>query len=125
VTSARRAHRPLRARPWLDERGAGTVLAIALLAVVVVFGVAGVSLGAALSARQRVIGAADLAALAAADAASGAIGGAPCDVAAAVARGNGAGLAGCRTDGLVVTVEASGSFAGIPISARSSAGPSR
>jgi secretion/DNA translocation related TadE-like protein len=108
-----------------DDRGAGAVLAIALMMAVVVIGLAGVTLAGALSTRQRLIGAADLAALAAADAASGAIGGVPCRVAADVARANGAGLAACETDGLVVTVTVVGSFAGIPIQAHSTAGPPR
>jgi secretion/DNA translocation related TadE-like protein len=99
------------------------VLAVALVMAVVVIGLAGVSLTAALSARQRVIGAADLAALAGADAASGAISGEPCAVAAGVARGNGARLAGCGADGLVLTVTVVGAFAGIPIEARATAGP--
>ena len=107
-----------------SDLGAGTVLAIALVSVVVVFGLAGVSLAGGLTARQRLIGAADLAALAAADAASGAIVGVPCEVAAAVARGNGARLAGCEPEGLVVSVTVSGSFAGIPITAAARAGPS-
>ncbi|MEO7722100.1 MAG: Rv3654c family TadE-like protein [Pseudolysinimonas sp.] len=114
----RRAHRTLR-----DDAGAGAVLAIALVMAVVVVGITGVTLAAAVTARQRVIGAADLAALAAADAASGAIGGVPCRVADGVARANGARLAGCDTDGLVVTVTVIGGFAGIPIQARSTAGP--
>lgn len=106
-----------------DDRGAGAVLAIALLMAVVMFGLAGVTLAAALSTRQRLIGAADLAALAAADAASGAIGGVPCQVAAGVVRANGAGLAACEADGLVVSVTVVGSFAGIPVEAHSTAGP--
>ncbi|MES1212814.1 MAG: Rv3654c family TadE-like protein [Leifsonia sp.] len=108
-----------------DDRGAGAVLAIAVVMAVVVLGLAGMSLAAALSARQRVIGGADLAALAAADAASGAIGGAPCQVAADVVRVNGARLTRCETAGLVVTVTAVGSFAGIPIEAHARAGPPR
>lgn len=107
------------------ERGAGAVLAIALVMAVVVIGLAGVTLASALSARQRVIGAADLAALAGADAASGAIGGVPCEVAAGVVRANGARLAGCEAAGLVVTVTAVGSFAGMPMEARARAGPPR
>ena len=108
-----------------DDRGAGAVLAIALVMAVVVVGLAGVTLAAALSARQRVIGASDLAALAGADAASGAIAGVPCEVAAAVARGNGTRLTGCEARGPIVSVSVSCSFAGIPISAAARAGPSR
>ena len=106
-----------------DDRGAGTVLALALVMVVVTFGVSGVGLAAALAARQRVIGGSDLAALAAADAASGAIGGVPCEVAAGVAAANGGRLSACESHGLVVSVTVVGSFAGIPIKAHSRAGP--
>jgi len=112
-------------RRFRDDRGAGAVLALALVMAVVAIGVSGITLAAALTARQRVIGAADLAALAAADAASGAIGGAPCDVAQGVARANGTRLAACDADGLVVTVRVVGAFAGIPIPAHSTAGPPR
>ena len=108
-----------------DDRGAGAVLAIALVMAVVVVGLAGVTLAAALSSRQHLIGAADLAALAAADAASGAIPGVPCEVAATVARGNGARLTGCEANGLVLSVTVSGSFAGIVITAAARAGPGR
>jgi secretion/DNA translocation related TadE-like protein len=108
-----------------DDRGAGAVLAIALVMAVVVVGLAGVTLAAALSARQHLIGTADLAALAAADAASGAIGGEPCEVAAGVARGNGTRLASCEAQGLVLAVTVASSFAGIPITAAARAGPSR
>ncbi len=118
--------RGFRTRPrWGDDRGAGTVLALALVMAVVVIGMSGVGLAAALTARQRVIGAADLAALAAADAASGAIGGVPCEVADGVARANGERLSACGTEGLVVSVTVVGSFAGIPIPVHSRAGPPR
>jgi len=106
-----------------NDRGAGSVLALALVMVVVTIGVSGVTLAAALTARQRVIGAADLAALAAADAASGAIGGVPCEVAGAVATGNRTHLTACEAESLVVSVTVVGSFAGIPIEAHSRAGP--
>ena len=99
------------------------MLALALVMAVVTLGLSGVTLAAALTARHRVIGAADLAALASADAASGAIGGVPCEVAAGVATANGTRLTACETDSLVVSVTVVGSFAGIPIQARSMAGP--
>ncbi len=106
-----------------DEGGAGAVLALAIVAAVVVFGLSAVTLAGGLTARQRVIGASDLAALAGADAASGAVSGDPCDVASRVASSGGGRLARCRVDGLVIEVTVVGSFAGIPISARSRAGP--
>jgi hypothetical protein len=94
-----------------DDRGAGAVLALAIVAAVVVIGLAAVGLAGGLAARQRVIGASDLAALAGADAASG-----------AVAAG-GARLASCRVDGLVVDVAVVASFSGIALQAHSRAGP--
>ena len=106
-----------------DDRGAGAVLALAIVAAVVVLGLSGVSLAGGLAARQRVIGASDLAALAAADGASGAVAGEPCELARRVAVADGARLASCQVDGLVVAVTVVGSFAGIPITARSRAGP--
>jgi len=108
-----------------DERGAGTVLALALIMAVVTVGMSGAGLAAALTTRQRVIGAADLAALAAADAASGAIGGVPCEVATAVAAANRTHLTACEAESLVVSVTVIGSFAGIPVEASSRAGPPR
>ena len=116
--------RVIRARGSIrDDLGAGAVLALAIIAVVVVLGLAAVGLAAGLAARQRVIGASDLAALAGADAASGAVPGVPCEVAARVAAAGGARLASCDADGLVVDVTVVGSFAGIPLRAHSRAGP--
>ena len=106
-----------------DEGGAGAVLALAIVAAIVVFGLAAVTLAGGLRARQRVIGAGDLAALAGADAASGAVWGDPCDVASRVAASGGGRLARCRVDGLVIEVTVVDSFVGIPISVRSRAGP--
>lgn len=105
------------------DRGAGSVLVLALVAAVVVLGLCGVALAGGLTQRQRVIGAGDLAALAAADAASGAIAGEPCEVAGRVAAAGGARLTNCAVDGLVVDVTVAGSLSGIPITARSRAGP--
>jgi secretion/DNA translocation related TadE-like protein len=108
-----------------DERGAGAVLAVAIVAAVALVAVAGVALGAGLAARQRVLAAADAAALAAADAASGAAPGDPCPTAAKVAEAGGARLVACAADGLVLTVAVSGSAAGVPLTARATAGPPR
>jgi hypothetical protein len=61
--------------------------------------------------------------LAAADAASGAVAGAPCEIARRVAASANATVSTCQIDGLVVGVTVVGSFAGIPITSRSRAGP--
>ena len=82
-----------------------------------------VNLGVGLAVRQRTISAADAAALAAADVLLGAAPGEPCRVASNVAERNGATLEGCELDGYVATVSTRASWAGIPITARSTAGP--
>jgi secretion/DNA translocation related TadE-like protein len=105
------------------DRGAGSVLALATVA-----GLAGaitvlLPFALMLPVKHRVKDAADAAALAAADVAVGLVPGAPCELAAAVAEGNGASLTACEVDGLVATVTAGATVAGLPISATSSAGP--
>lgn len=86
---------PFRTRDGPD-RGSGTVhgmtIAVtlcALLLVILLLAQAGIT-------THRAAKAADLAALAAADSARGLAGGIPCDVAAAVARENGAALDSCE-----------------------------
>lgn len=69
------------------------------------------------------VGAADASALAAADVAVGIVPGFACEQAAAVASANGARLAQCETDGLIVTVVASRPFLGLTITATATAGP--
>ena len=106
-----------------SEVGAGSILALAIVAVAVTVALAMVGLGAGLVARQRTIAAADAAALAAADVLLGAAPGDPCEVARAVAEGNGATLERCELDGYVVTVMTGSWVVGAPIVAQSTAGP--
>jgi secretion/DNA translocation related TadE-like protein len=106
------------------ERGSGAVLALTIALAVLAVSLAVVALGGAAALRQRVIAAADSAALAAADTALGAAPGSPCANAERIAAAHGASLVRCELDGLVVTVEATASFAGIPVRARARAGPS-
>ena len=96
-------------------------LTIAMAVLAVAFAV--VALGGATALRQRVIAAADAAALAAADTALGAAPGSPCANADRVAAAHGATLVRCELDGLIATVETTASVAGIPVRARSRAGP--
>lgn len=105
------------------DDGAGSVLAIGLVATAAMLTVAVLGAGAALTARQRIVGAADAAALAAADGASGAVAGEPCALADRVAAANRAALTVCSLDGLIATVAVSGSAAGLPVTVRSTAGP--
>ena len=113
----------MRASVLRADRGAGAVLALAIVGATTVVLLAVLALGAALVVRQRVIGAADAAALAAADGASGAIAGMPCALAARVAESNAATLQACAIDGLIATVTVGASVGAVSFSARSTAGP--
>lgn len=110
-------------RESAGERGSGTVLGIAVLAVILVVALAMLTLSAGLAARQRVTASADAAALAAADVALGVVPGSPCQLAERVAAANGAGLVRCELDGTTATVVAVGHFAGVELRATSRAGP--
>lgn len=105
------------------ERGAGSILAVGLVAAVLGVLLLFVPLSGALLTRSRLAGAADAAALAAADVAIGIAPGIPCRVAASVARANGATMADCRADGVIVTVRVSVAVLGFPVSATATAGP--
>ena len=88
------------------ERGAGTVLALALVAVVIALLLGPLLLAEAGVMASRAASAADLAALAAADAARGLSSGEPCSVAAEVAGKQDAKITSCTvTGGDVVDVE--------------------
>jgi len=105
------------------ERGAGTVVTLAVgLAVVALFLLV-LPVHAALSTRHSVVAAADAAALAAADTASGLVPGHPCGNADRVATANGGELAACKVDGLVVTVTVSRRVLGLLLAESATAGP--
>lgn len=89
-----------------DQRGIATVLALAIMGVLLIATGAGVVVGAILASQHRVDGAADLVALSSASAVQR--GEAGCDVAAQVARSNDVTLDACRLEGsdVVVTVSA-------------------
>lgn len=108
-----------------DERGSGSLLAVAIVATMLALISLLLPLSVVLSAKQRAAGAADAAALAAADVAVGALPGIPCEVAAAVTTANGASLSGCELDGAVVTVATSIVILGFDVQARATAGPPR
>ena len=103
--------------------GSGSVLGIALVAAMLCVLFAALPLYRGMSVRQANIDAADAAALAGADVAVGIIPGIPCEVAATVAAANGAKLASCALDGVVVTVSTKRSFLGLPLIAVATAGP--
>lgn len=85
-----------------SERGAGTVLAVTLLAVLLLVGSALSVVVAMVRAHRMAESAADLAALAAASAVGR--GADPCSAAARIAAANGGSLATCRPSGREVEV---------------------
>jgi secretion/DNA translocation related TadE-like protein len=105
-----RCRRPSRG----DERGSATVVAVAMVAVLLCVTGAGAYVGSVLTARHRAQAAADLAALAAAQRLPAGPA-AACAQAAAVARAMRVGDAHCGVDGLdvVVTVAVPVAFAGV------------
>lgn len=105
------------------DEGAGSILAIGLVATAALLTVSTLAAGATFGARQRIVGAADAAALAAAEGASGAVAGEPCALAEQVAAANRAALTMCSLDGLVATIAVSGTAGALPVTARSTAGP--
>ncbi|HEV7956959.1 MAG: hypothetical protein JWL94_2049 [Microbacteriaceae bacterium] len=105
------------------DRGAGSILALALVAVILAVLSMLLPLVIVLDAKQRASGAADSAALAAADTAVGIRGGFPCPVAESVAAANEATVTECQVDGLVVTVRVSVPAAGFLIPSAATAGP--
>ncbi len=96
---------------------------VGVVAVVVGATVAMAAVGGAAVTARRVAGAADAAALAAADTASGAVPGFPCAAAERVTAAAGWQLTECHVDGLVATVTVAGAYGGVPLDARSRAGP--
>jgi secretion/DNA translocation related TadE-like protein len=106
-----------------DERGAATVLALAIVGTLVGLAGGGVAVAGAYVAAQRAAGAADAAALAAAEVASGAVPGYPCSEGARLAEANDARLESCDLEGLVVTVTTAVPYLGWSAQARARAGP--
>lgn len=106
------------------EEGAGTVMAVTVIAVIVSVVVLLAPVAVVLEARHRAEAAADSAALAAADTALGLATGTPCtragEVVAAVA---GPVLVSCRQRGDLVRVEVRADPLGLPVTAVAVAGP--
>lgn len=107
------------------ERGAGSVLAIAICAAALVLAIVWLHVLGAAVARQRASAAADAAALAAADTLSGRLGGRPCERAAEAAVRNGAALERCDLDGAEAEVEVSVDGGWMRVTARARAAPPR
>jgi len=105
------------------DRGAGTVLALGIVASTALVAGMLVPLVGVSVTRHRAATAADAAALAAADALIGATTGDPCERAAEVAAADGASLLRCVPDGLVVTVRVRVDRALLGVEERATAGP--
>jgi secretion/DNA translocation related TadE-like protein len=107
----------------VNDRGSGSILAVAVLAAMLCLCGLLLPLVAVLSAKQRVEAGADAAALAGADVAAGVIPGVPCAEAERVAEANHASLAACDLDGAVVTVAAKAGVLGFAVVTTATAGP--
>jgi secretion/DNA translocation related TadE-like protein len=106
-----------------DERGSGSILAVAIISAMVLLSGLLLPLIGVLQAKQSAADAADNAALAGADAAVGIIPGFPCAEAARVARADGATIGACVVDGAVVTVRTTSTVFGRAVTASATAGP--
>jgi secretion/DNA translocation related TadE-like protein len=105
-----------------QEHGSGSILAVALLAVVLAATSAALPLAAVVSTRRIVAGAADAAALAGASILLGLAPGSACESATAIALANGAKVTVCSIDDTTITVQAEREIAGMRVSARATAG---
>ena len=92
-------------RASYDERGAATVLTVAMLGVLLLTGAALAVVGAIVVAHRQAEAAADLAALAGATAIADRTGADACTAASAVATANAASLRSCQVDGEEVLVQ--------------------
>lgn len=108
-----------------EERGSGTVLAVAIIGGLVALATVMVPVLALLGTSQSVQNAADAAALAAADAASGVVIGVPCERAAQAAGLNDAVLTSCALDELTATVTVERGVMAFMLRSESRAGPPR
>lgn len=116
-----------RCRPGRREQGAATVLALAVVAVVLALATGGLVVGSAVVASHRARLAADLGSLAGAAALQDGSAARACAVAAQVARVNGVVAQACSVNGadVEITVAVAVSLWPAPAIARSRAGPER
>ena len=105
------------------ELGAGSVLAVSVIAAILAALSLVTPLGIVLVARDRLAGAADAAALSGADVLVGLRPGDPCAAARRAAEANAATLTDCVVDGSTVTVQVGTEAAGFPVSMAATAGP--
>lgn len=113
----------MRPERWRSDRGAGSILAVAVLATIVATIILVAPLCRVLVIRTELGGAADASALAAADVTRGISPGVSCVIAASVATANGAYLDECVVDGAIVTVRVSAVVGAFSVTAAATAGP--
>jgi len=118
----RRARR-CAARPATAERGAGSVIVLAIIGSVLALTAGLLPVLILFVHSQRAANAADAAALAAADALTGAVVGSPCDLAASVAQRNGARLISCANTGPETSVTVAMRILAFELTATARAGP--
>jgi secretion/DNA translocation related TadE-like protein len=104
------------------ERGAGSILAVAVIGALVATLTLLVPLCAVVAAKQKAAGAADAAAVAAADVAVGTLPGLPCSAAASVADANAAVLRSCTVKLTTATVITQIRILGFTVTATATAG---
>ena len=112
-------------RRWRGDDGAGTVLALAIVAATTIATIAVLGVAAAVAVRHRAATTADAAALAAADVLLGAAAGEPCARAAQVVSENGFDLFACHVEGAEAVVAVRTEVLGVPVEVRARAGPPR
>ncbi|MCI2959660.1 hypothetical protein MN032_18655 [Agromyces atrinae] len=110
-------------RRLASECGAASVVIVGLLAAVLLVVSAAVSVLSLLPATVTAANAADAAALAGADVLAGVVSGEACEIAERAASLGGATLESCTIDGPVVEATTSLVVLGLPVIARSRAGP--
>jgi len=106
----------------VSDRGAGTVIVVALVAVVASAGFTVLGAAHALARGQQLSAAADAAALAAGDVLLGWVAGDPCAVAQHIAAAHSARLAECVSEGLTVRVRVEASILGLTVERSARAG---
>ncbi len=105
------------------DRGAGSVLIVALIAAVAIAGLTLTAAAHGVARSQELDAAADAAALAAGDVLLGWVAGDPCTVAQRVAAAHAARLTECGGEGLTVLVRVEARILGMAIERSARAGP--
>lgn len=116
-------HEAIGGRGAVNERGAGSILVVAIMAATLMLVMLSAPLYRGVANKHVATGAADAAALAAADVAIGIVAGSPCDRAASVAAANGARMRDCIVDGVIATVTVTAGSAALAATASATAGP--